>query len=72
MPGGAAINTPKIRHFAVKLIHIPAISLIAGFKYTDTTNGYRGYSKKYLEHPNVEAVKNSLEYISNIYKLENK
>ena len=54
VPGGAAINTPKIRHFAVKLIHIPAISLMAGFKYTDTTNGYRGYSKKYLEHPEVE------------------
>lgn len=54
IPGGAAINTPKIRHFAVKLIHIPAVSLIAGFKYTDTTNGYRGYSKKYLEHSEVE------------------
>ncbi len=54
VPGGAAINTPKVRHFAVKLIHIPAISLMAGFKYTDTTNGYRGYSKKYLEHPEVE------------------
>lgn len=54
IPGGAAINTPKIRHFAVKLIHIPAISIMAGFKYTDTTNGYRGYSKKYLEHPEVE------------------
>jgi dolichol-phosphate mannosyltransferase len=54
IPGGAAINTPKVRHFAVKLIHIPAISLIAGFKYTDTTNGYRGYSKRYLEHSEVE------------------
>lgn len=54
IPGGAAINTPKIRHFAVKLIHIPAISLMAGFKYTDTTNGFRGYSKRYLEHKEVE------------------
>ena len=54
VPGGAAINTPKIRHFAVKLLHIPAISLMAGFKYTDTTNGFRGYSKKYLEHKDVE------------------
>ena len=54
VPGGAAINTPKVRHFAVKLIHIPAISLMAGFKYTDTTNGYRGYSKRYLEHSEVE------------------
>lgn len=46
--GGQAINTPFIRHIAVKLIHIPIISMVAGFKYTDTTNGYRGYSKKFL------------------------
>lgn len=46
--GGKAINTPKIRHIAVKLIHVPIVSLVAGFKYTDTTNGYRAYSKKYL------------------------
>jgi len=58
IPGGASINTPKIRHFAVKLIHIPVISWIAGFKYTDTTNGYRGYSKKYLEHPEVQPFRN--------------
>jgi len=51
--GGKAINTPLIRHLAVKLIHAPFISLIAQKKYTDTTNAYRGYSKKYLEHPNV-------------------
>lgn len=48
LPGGKAINTPKIRHIAVKLLHVPIISLAAKFKYTDTTNGYRGYSKKYL------------------------
>ena len=42
--GGKAINTPLIRLLAVKLIHIPIISFIAGFKYTDTSNGFRGYS----------------------------
>jgi dolichol-phosphate mannosyltransferase len=46
--GGKAINTPPIRHVAVKLIHIPVISLKAGFKYTDTTNGFRGISRKLL------------------------
>lgn len=46
--GGKAINTPKIRELAVKLIHIPIISILAGFKYTDTTNGYRGYSRELL------------------------
>lgn len=46
--GGKAINTPFIRHVSVKLIHAPVISTVAGFKYTDTTNGYRGYSRKLL------------------------
>ncbi len=46
--GGNAVNTPKIRHIAVKALHIPLINLSGGFKYTDTTNGYRGYSSKYL------------------------
>ena len=54
VPGGQAINTPLIRHLAVKMIHIPAISFIGGFKYTDTTNGFRGYSRKFLEDPRVE------------------
>ncbi|MGL6100393.1 MAG: glycosyltransferase family 2 protein [Fusobacteriaceae bacterium] len=54
LPGGKAINTPKIRHIAVKLLHVPIISMAAKFKYTDTTNGYRGYSKKYLSDERVQ------------------
>jgi dolichol-phosphate mannosyltransferase len=52
--GGEALNTPFVRHLAVKLIHIPVISMAAGFKYTDTTNGFRGYSKKLLTHPQIQ------------------
>lgn len=51
--GGHAINTPKSRWLAVKLIHAPIISLTAHKRYTDTTNNYRAYSKKYLEDPRV-------------------
>lgn len=48
LPGGQAINTPMSRLLAMKLIHIPMISYMAGFKYTDSTNGFRAYSKKLL------------------------
>jgi dolichol-phosphate mannosyltransferase len=48
LPGGQAINTPMSRLLPIKLIHIPMISYMAGFKYTDTTNGFRAYSKKLL------------------------
>lgn len=55
--GGQAINTPLIRHISVRLIHAPVISLTAKKWYTDTTNAYRAYSKKYLEHPEVQPLR---------------
>lgn len=52
--GGEGINTPLIRHISVKLIHSPIISLSAKYKFTDSTNGFRAYSKKYIAHPQVQ------------------
>lgn len=52
--GGKAINTPLIRFLAIRLLHAPLISLIAKKTYTDTTNGFRGYSRNYLLHPRVQ------------------
>ena len=54
IPGGSAINTPWIRHMAVRLLHAPIISLASGFQYTDTTNGFRAYSRDYLLNPEVQ------------------
>lgn len=51
--GGQAINTPLVRYLSVRLLHAPIISLTARKWYTDTTNAYRAYSKKYLTHPEV-------------------
>jgi glycosyltransferase involved in cell wall biosynthesis len=48
VPGGRAINTPLARHWAVKWVHAPLLSLVAGFRYTDTTNGFRAYSRRLL------------------------
>jgi dolichol-phosphate mannosyltransferase len=48
VPGGRAINTPWSRHLAVKYLHAPLLSLAAGFRYTDTTNGFRAYSRRLL------------------------
>lgn len=53
VPGGKAINTPWARYYAVRLIHAPLISLAAGFRYTDTTNGFRAYSRRLLLDPQV-------------------
>ncbi|MCL1987583.1 MAG: glycosyltransferase family 2 protein [Firmicutes bacterium] len=51
---GVAKNTPKIRYFAMRLIHAPIISLTAKKRFTDSTNGFRAYSKKYITHPQVK------------------
>lgn len=54
VPGGKGINTPFLRHWGVKLLHAPLISLAAGFTYTDTTNGFRAYSRNFLLDPRVQ------------------
>jgi len=56
--GGIAENTPIIRHLAVKLIHAPIISLAAGYRYTDTTNGFRAYSRCFLTSQDVQPFRN--------------
>lgn len=52
--GGKAINIPKIRDWAIRVIHAPIISKVAKKKYTDTTNLFRGYSRNYLIHSQVQ------------------
>jgi dolichol-phosphate mannosyltransferase len=54
IPGGQAINTPLIRSLAIRLIHAPVVSLVSGFHYTDTTNGYRAHSRQYLMDERVQ------------------
>ena len=53
IPGGQGVNTPLARHIAVRLLHAPLISLAAHRRYTDTTNGFRGYSRRFLLDPRV-------------------
>lgn len=46
--GGIAENTPASRDFAIRFIHAPMLSIFSGFKWTDTTQGFRAYSRKML------------------------
>ena len=52
--GGQAINTPKSRWFAGRFIHAPVVSFAARHWFTDTTNGFRGYSALYLTDPELQ------------------
>lgn len=46
--GGKAINTPKSRDLAIRFIHAPLLSFSSGFHWTDTTQGFRAYSRRLL------------------------
>jgi glycosyltransferase involved in cell wall biosynthesis len=53
VPGGRAVRTPLSRLLGVRLLHAPLISLAARTRYTDTTNGFRAYSRRLLLDPRV-------------------
>lgn len=57
MPGGVSENLPLSRALAVRLIHAPVISRTAGQRFTDTTNAFRAYSRRYLEDPRVQPLR---------------
>lgn len=58
--GGKAIRNPASRVWGIRLIHAPAISLAARHRYTDTTNGFRGYSRRLLEDPRIAVFRDEL------------
>ncbi|MBL8477913.1 MAG: glycosyltransferase family 2 protein [Sterolibacteriaceae bacterium] len=51
--GGVAENTPRLRDLAIRLVHAPMLSLFSGFRWTDTTQGFRAYSRKMLLDPRI-------------------
>lgn len=60
IPGGHHKNTPLSRLIGLKLLHVPIMRIASGFKYTDTTNGFRAYSSKLLSDPKVAVFRNIL------------
>ena len=51
---GVGENTPLSRELAIRLLHAPLLRLSSGFKWTDTTQGYRAYSTKMLTNDNIQ------------------
>ena len=69
MAGGRAINTPIDRKIAGRLIHAPVLSLSGRRWLTDTTNGFRAYSARYLQDPRVAPFRNVFERYSLLFYL---
>jgi|GEM_PF-391607 len=54
LPGGKAEHTPLERTIANRFFHAPLMSIAGRHWFTDTTNGFRGYSAGYLLHSAVQ------------------
>ncbi|WP_298068645.1 glycosyltransferase family 2 protein [uncultured Mailhella sp.] len=63
--GGKAVNTPALRDFAIRYIHAPILRVASGFPWTDTTQGFRAYSRRALVDPRVSIFRN----VFNSYEL---
>ncbi|WP_217644030.1 glycosyltransferase family 2 protein [Sulfitobacter marinus] len=61
LPSGVAENTPLERTIANRFIHAPVLSLAGRHWYTDTTNGFRAYSARYLMDPRVRPFRQVFE-----------
>ena len=58
IPGGHHENTPFTRLAGLTLLHVPVMRLASGFRYTDTTNGFRAYSARFLQNSDVAIFRN--------------
>lgn len=51
---GSGENTPRLREIAIRWIHAPLLSWASKCRWTDTTQGFRGYSRRLLLDPKVQ------------------
>jgi dolichol-phosphate mannosyltransferase len=69
MPGGVEKNTPLMRRIGIRIIMVPLVWLGCGFWYSDPTNGFRGYSERFLRDPRVEPLRNCFVHFNVQYYL---
>ena len=50
LESGKHSNTPILRYLGIRFVSSPYTSLIARIKITDSTNGFRAYSKRLIEN----------------------
>jgi dolichol-phosphate mannosyltransferase len=56
--GGKELYTPLLRIFAIRFIHAPILSFFSGFKWTDTTQGFRCYKNILFKDSNLDIFRN--------------
>lgn len=69
MAGGHHENTPLIRLLAIKLLMVPLMSLGARRYLTDSSNGFRAYSMRFLTDEKVNPFRDIFVYHELVYYL---
>lgn len=59
--GGRHAHTPRRRLVGIRMVHAPLVSLLAGVRYTDTTNGFRAHSRALLTDARVDVFRDDFE-----------
>lgn len=54
LKGGGYYHNPRLRIVGIRCVHAPLLSLAARSRITDSTNGFRAYSKRLLLDPRVQ------------------
>ncbi len=58
MPGGRAENTPWCRELLIRFVHAPFFSIICKRRFSDSTNGFRAFSRRLLLDARVASFRN--------------
>ena len=61
LPGAEHANTPFGRLLGIKLVIVPLIAFASGFRFSDPTNGFKGFSRKFLLDPRVRPFRRVLD-----------
>lgn len=64
LPGGEYDNIPLTRYLGIKFVFNPAMFLFCHFYYTDGMNGFKGISRKLIEHPGMQPLRDVFHYYS--------
>ena len=67
--GGEEINTPFVRKYAIKYIHVPIINYLSNYHFTDTTNGFKAYSSNFLNSTKVKPFRRIFKEYDLLYYL---
>jgi dolichol-phosphate mannosyltransferase len=64
LPGGEYDNIPMVRYYGIRYVFNPVLNFFCRFRFTDGMNGFKGVSRRLIEHPGVQPFRDIFHYYS--------